>query len=127
MQQIERGAQRQHATGAIHRHVAGYFEAVGIDKHRARLRRTKCGIAELYARGIARGGRRSNRINVLIFARIGACRGDLRRERLCIALRLRGERISVDQIFQLRRQHIERAAERRHEDERRDKQANVKM
>ena len=54
-------------------------------------------------------------------------RGDLRRKRLRRSLRLGGQCGSVKHILNLRRQHVQRAGQRRDKNKRRDKQPDVKV
>lgn len=127
MQLVQPGAQRQHAGGAVHRHIALDRQGIGIDKQRARLGSAQIGTRELYARGIHCAGSRTHGVNARLVTRRAAGSGDLVSQRSRLPVRFGEKRIAIQRLFKLRRQHIQRAGQCSDQNKRSDQQADIKM
>ncbi|CUZ70800.1 Uncharacterised protein [Serratia marcescens] len=127
VQLIQPGAQRQHAGGAVHRHIPLDCQSVRIDKQRARLGSAQIGTRELHTRGVRCTGRRAHGVNARLVTRHTAGGGDLVGQRSRVPVRLGRQRIAIQRLFKLRGQHIQRAGQCGDQNKRGDQQADIKM
>ncbi|CVA07836.1 Uncharacterised protein [Serratia marcescens] len=127
VQLVQPGAQRQHAGGAVHRHITLDRQGIRIDKQRARLGSAQIGARELYARGVHCAGCRAHGVNARLVTHRAAGGGDLVSQRSRLPVRFGEKRIAIQRLFKLRRQHIQRAGQCSDQNKRSDQQADIKM
>ncbi len=127
MQVIERDTEGQDAARAIGHELPLCLQRSRIDEDRACFRFAKTRLGKHHPRRLAfRNGWPDGEQSWPLAHHLTGS-SDLLRERPCRPLRRSHQLVAIEPAFDLRRQHVKRAAQRRKEDERCDEQADIEM